>query len=339
MKFDSSTSWFYKFPEDSFKIEYSFSNVLDTSDSMSSFTASIYNSNDEDKSASMIRDEVTYSEDVEFVVYGGTAGETYNIKVTGSTSAARTYTYYMTCEVFGDLDFSTKIGTIDTNSYVTLKEANDYIRSKYGHTNTWDTLKANGKRRVLIEAAREIDNFNFIGEKYYSSQALEFPRDDHETVSGNCASPISVGGFRNTSLKSSTYGKYPTDYWNYGTCHVTLGTPLYDVVNINSSDATTGDVTFSENLSATPTTSTQFRIFSPIPKEIKHAQIEQALFILETSSMDDLKNYQTLGAQSITIGEVEVRFGTGGFTKVPLSSKARKLISRFIRRQVRISRA
>ena len=341
MKFDHENSWFYKQESDTFKIEYSFDSVLDTGDSLSTFTASIFNSSDEDKTASMIRDNLAYTSEGEFVIFGGTGGETYNIKVIGTTAAARVYVYYITCEVFGAITLNTKIGTIDSSSYVLVSEANDYIRRKYGHSSKWDTLDIHGKRRILVEAAREIDAFNFIGEKYYDSQALQFPRDDHEVVTGNCATPITTSSFKNTSLKSDTYGKYPTDYWKYGTCHIVVGTPLSEVLNITLSNATTGAVTFSGTFSELPTENTQFKIFSPIPKEVKYAQIEQALFIVENANIETLQNYREIGASEVTIGEVSVKFGSGGnsTSRIPLAPLSRKLLSKFIRRQLRIGRA
>ena len=155
-------------------------------------------------------------------------------------------------------------------------------------------------------------------------------------ITGNCATPITVNSFRNTRLYSNTYGKYPTDYWKYGTCHITSGTPVNDIVNIDKSNVTTGSITLTTNLSDTPTTNTEFKIFAPLYKEIKDAQCEQALYITENNKIETLQNYKDLGAESVRIGEVEVTFSDSDVKRVALSPLARKLLSRFIRKNIRI---
>lgn len=343
MKFTHENSWFYKFPNDQFLVEYSFANVLDTGDTVASFTASIYDVDGDDKTASMISSTQVSSPYVYFKVGDGTANKTYNIKIAGQTTLNKTYVYYLNCEVFGETVFNTKLGDSSNNSYVTLEEANDYIRSTYGHNSKWDTLSEEGKKRVLVEAGREINAFNFRGEKYYSTQGMEFPRDTHEVITGNCATPITINSFSNTRLKSSTYGRYPTDYWKYGTCHITSGTPVYDIRNIDNSHTVTGVITTADDFSATPTENTQFVVFAPIHKDIKFAQCEQAISIIDNSDTTSLQKYRNLGADSVTIGEVSVRFGSGGmFTGskgVVIAPSTNKLLSRFIRKNIRIWRA
>lgn len=337
MSFENS--WVYKMPPDKFDVEFDFSKVLDTGDTLASCTASIFNKDEVDKTASMITDTSVVSPDVYFTLYGGTANETYNIKLVGRTANAMRYTYYINCEVYGNTALNTKLGSSGANSYVTLTEANTYIKNKYGHDSKWDTFSPEGRRRILVEAAKEIDSFSFIGQKYYDSQALEFPRNDHDVITGNCGTPITINSFRNTSLYSSTYGKYPTNYWQYGTCHITSGTPVNDISNISKSNVLNGSITLETNLTATPTTNTQFKIFSPLYQEVKDAQILQALYIVENSNAEALQMYRDLGARSVTIGNVSVDFNEGGSEKVALSSLSRKLLSRFIRKNIKIARA
>jgi len=338
MKMSHEVDWVYKYPADKFNIEYDFTNDLDV-DTLASVTASVYNSS-ESLVSGMISAAIVSTPDAIITLGGGTAGETYNIKVVGTSSTYKKYTHYIKCEVFGNTTINTKLGDSGANSYVTLKEANDYIRSKYGHDSRWDTLTIEGKKHVLLESAKEINYFNFIGEKYYETQALEFPRDDHDVITGNCGTPITRISFKNTSLKSSTYNKYPTDFWKSGTCHITTGTPLYDVRNINTSNALTGLITLTASLSGTPTTNTKFKIFEPLDSNIKNAQCEQALYILDNQHAETLQSYRDIGAKSVTIGEVSVDFVTSGSSeRVAISPLAKKLLSRWIRKNLKIARA
>ncbi len=277
------------------------------------------------------------SPSVTFNIDDFTAGETYEIKVVGTGSGGNKYIHYITVETFGGVTLNAKVADFTANSYVTVPEANDYIRNKYGHSSAWDTLSTEGKKRVLIEAAEDIDIFNFSGEKYYDAQPLEFPRDDHEVVTGYCATPITSNSFKNTNLKSTTYGKYPQDYWKYGSCHLVDDN---EVGEIASSNVTSGIVHMKDNFSASLTTSTEFKIFAPIDKTVKHAQVEQALFLIEKKGSNTLLNYKNIGAQEVEIGDTRVRFADAmSGNRIPISSIARKLLSRWIRKALRLGRA
>ena len=330
--------WFYKYPSDKFNVEFDFTKDLDV-DTLTSVTATAFNSADV-AYPTMVASVAVSSPDAIMTVRSGVAGETYNIKMVGVSSSGKHYTHYVKCEVFGNITLNTKLGDMNTNSYVTVTEANTYIRKKYGHDSRWDTLTTEGKKAVLVEAAREIDSYNFINEKYYESQSMQFPRSDHTIVTGNCAATITATAFKHTSLKSSTYGTYPTNYWTYGTCHITVGTPVYDIRNIARSNVITGHVAMDTAFTATPTTNTQFIIFSPLFKEVKDAQCEQALYILESQHAETLQNYRNIGAKRVAIGDVEVDFVEGASGEnVAIAPISKKLLSRWIRKQLRIARA
>lgn len=338
MKFDPNVSWFYKYPNSQFGIEFDFTNDLSTGDSLSTCTASIYTDDPvpEDKTGSMISNKAISSPNVTFDISGGVVN-TYNIKLVGVTAGNKKFTHYITCDVFGDITLNSKLGDSNANSYVTLQEANKYIRNKYGHTSLWDTLDKEAKKRVLIEAGKDMEIFNYSGEKYYDTQALEFPRDDHDVVTGNCATPITINSFRNISLKSDTYMTYPSNYWVTGAIHITEATPLNDIRLIELSNVTTGSLTITEDFSGTPTTNTEFIVFTPIDQNIKNAQCEQVLYILDNSS-DTLQNYKAV-AKTVKIGDVRVDFKDFGVSKISISAQAKKLLSRWVRKNLRYARA
>jgi hypothetical protein len=338
-EFTHSVGWFYKYPNDKFDIKYDFDEDIASADSISSMTATPFDS-DGDTVSGMISNVTASTPNTGlFTIEGGTDGETYSIKLVCTTTQSKKFTHYLTCEVYGALTLNSKLGDKDCNSYVIVKEANDYIRNKYGHDNKWDTLSDEGKKRILVEAAQELEAFNYIGEKYYDSQGLEFPRDDHAIITGNCATPITTTSFRNSNLYSDTYGKYPTDYWKYGSVHITEATPVNETRRITNSHVTNGSITVTPAFSTTPTTNSQFIVFTPLHQEIKNAQIEQALYIVQNANIETLQTYKDLGARRIEIGDTAVWFQEGISPKAAISPLARRFLGRWLRRQVRIGRA
>ena len=59
-----------------------------------------------------------------------------------------------------------KLGHPQQNSYVTVDTANKYFDNRRD-IDEWDTLNSTEKEEVLIQATKDIDMYNFIGEKYY----------------------------------------------------------------------------------------------------------------------------------------------------------------------------
>lgn len=240
-----------------------------------------------------------------------------------------------------------KLGHPQQNSYVTVNQANTYFDNRRDVTE-WDNLNSTEKEEILIQAAKDIDVYNFIGERYYDSQGLSFPRrvravwlgtESHEVVIGNCGTPITINSFRHTSLWSTVYGKYPTSYWKYGTVHITSGTAARSVSNIASSNVTNGSITLDENMSAVPTTNSAFIVFAPIDDKIARAQLEQALFLLKNSDIETYVNLKELGVKRVEIGRARVDFKDGALGRQAVSPESRKLLSKWIRSQVRIGRA
>ena len=341
IKFNHESSYVYKFDTDTFGIEYDFSNDIATGDTLASAVVTITDSNGNSTTTAMISGTSVVTPDVFFTISAGTVGMLYSIKIIGTSVNSKIYSGFLTCEVFGGISLNTSLGSSEADSYITLQEANNYIMNKYGHSNTWDTLTIEGKKRLIQQAAIDIDTLNFVGSKYYDSQSMQFPRDDHSVITGNCATPFSVNSFLNSNLYSTTYNKYPENYWKYGSCHITSGTPVYDIRIIATSIATNGQVIVNTDFSATPTANTKFITFVPLDSAIKNAQCEQLLYLLQTSSMDTLKSYKTLGAEVVKIGDVEVDFKRSTNTRDAhvVSSSARRFLSRYINRTYRVLRA
>uniref|UniRef100_A0A6M3JI83 Putative DnaT-like domain-containing protein n=1 Tax=viral metagenome TaxID=1070528 RepID=A0A6M3JI83_9ZZZZ len=343
MKFNYQNDFVSKYPADSFVVKVNFKTSYITGDTISTCTASAYDDTDTDKTASMISSVVaSLPSSASFKLSGGTAGKTYSLKVISVTATSFQYTKYLTCDVYGSVALNSKLADPSANSYVTLTEADEYIRSKRGHSSVWDTLSQEGKKHILIEACKDINRFNFINEPYYSNQALPFPDSTHETLSGDVATPLSTTRIKNTNFSSDSYGseKYNHNYWQYGTLHITNATPLRDIRNVASSNAVNDIVTLDSALSGTPTVNTDFILFAPLDVNVKYAQIEQALFIVETEGSKSIFRAKAIGIEETQIGDVRIRFQKGASSqKIALSPIAHKLLSRYLRRSYRIGRA
>lgn len=235
------------------------------------------------------------------------------------------------------MSINSKVADPNQNSYVTINEVNTYMNYRYS-TSNWDNLTVSDKEAVIIQSAKDLDVFNFVDDIYYDAQGLSFPRSSHETVAGNVGTPITLSTFRHSNLYSTTYMKIPDDYWEQGSCHITSGTPVRDIRRITGSDASNGEITVATDFSATPTTNTEFRVFAPIDKNIKDAQCEQILFIVNNPNFETILNYKTIGANKVAIGDVKLDMHSNTPSHVSISSEAKKLLSRWIRKNVRIGR-
>ena len=340
MRFDHNTDYFYKFPTEIFGIEYSFVDNLAEGDTLSTATVTVYDEDGNDVSSSFISGSVSVvSPCVYFTVKNGIADVSYELVIKGTSTASDVLIGKLTCEVFGSITINSKLGDRGANSYVTLAQANDYIRSKYGHSSIWDALSVEGKKRVLIQAAREIDRFRFYGDKYYESQPMKFPRGDHEVITGNCGTPIATTYFQHSNLYSSVYGDIPTNYWKYGSMHITVGTPLSETSLIATSNSLTGQIIFS-TLSATPTSNSQFIVFAPIYQDVQDAQCEQALYIVGNNSIESLSAYKSLGADYVQIGDAFVRFTSqgSGTTSIVVAPRSKRLLKKYIQTTLTVYR-
>lgn len=68
-------------------------------------------------------------------------------------------------------------GGYGSNSYVSLTDASSYITNSIIANTSWHTATPIQKVAALLEATRDIDSLNFIGERYYYDQSLSCPRE------------------------------------------------------------------------------------------------------------------------------------------------------------------
>ena len=235
-------------------------------------------------------------------------------------------------------DLIATIAGYSTNSYLTSEEADDYFDRRYG-TSNWFSLPKRDKEALIVQSTKDIDFGNYYGDKYYPAQARQFPRDDHEVVEGNCASP-GARRFKHANLKSTTYMEMPPNYWKRGSVHFTSATLINQKVVIGTSNAASGFIHGA--FSAAPTANTKFIVFAPIDKMVKEAVCEQAHYILE-HGLENYAEMRALGIYQITVGDVTVK-PRSHLDKSPIQTnvmclRAKKLMSRFMRKGLKIARA
>jgi len=339
MKYNQAGEWIHKIDEEALSITYSFDDMMDESDSLTAVTITVIDQDASDLTSSMISNEVVNATYCTFTVSGGIADTTYEVRIKGSTAGSEEiFTSYLNCEVFGSTILNYKVADSGQNSYVSLAYANRYIRNKYGSTPTWDNLTTEGKKRALVEGARDLEIFNYTGNKYFDRQGLSFPRNDQTVISGNPATPITTTSFKHTSAYSTSYMSLPNNRWKDGCVHIKTGTPVRETRAINTSLASDGTITVASAFTATPTENTTVLIFAPLDKNIGYAQIEQTLHILRSIGDESFYSMKSAGVSKYSIGDVDVTFGKGTVDGISLAPDSKKLLSRWMRRNLRVGR-
>jgi len=279
------------------------------------------------------------------IVTALTANRTYELEFEVTTANARILTRLVSVDAVGDVGYNPKMGDIGANTYVTLREANEYIKNNFYHPDQWDNLTMEGRKRVLVQAAKDIDTFNYIDKPFYDSQTLAFPRSDHETHTGTAsANTATTGTLRGLNLFSSTYNDIPDDYFKNGTVHIRAGNNFRQVRHISSSTASKaggyGEIVLSSPFSSNVTASDQYVIFKPMHQEIKDAQCEQAIYII-AEEFYKYADYMHAGIGYMRTGDLGVSFkdSSAGVPTSKVCVKARRLLGRFMRKSIKIGRA
>ena len=206
------------------EVGFDITNDLATGDSASSVVVVAKDDEGTDVTATIIQTTSVSGNIAYAIVISLTANRTYELEYEITTANARTLTRFVTIDATGGVSYNAKLGDLSSNTYVTLREANEYIKNNFYHPDQWDNLTLEGRKRVLIQAAKDIDAFNYRDKPYYDSQALAFPRSDHETYTGTASiNTATTGTLRALNLYSSSYNEIPDNYFKTGTVHIKAG--------------------------------------------------------------------------------------------------------------------
>ena len=91
------------------------------------------------------------------------------------------------------------VGGANSNSYVTLAEANTYFEARL-HVSNWTDATDDTKNRALVMATRRINQETFYGTRETTTQRLAFPRIGLEDLDG-----IELDSIIPEQLKEATY--------------------------------------------------------------------------------------------------------------------------------------
>lgn len=214
----------------------------------------------------------------------------------------------------------------EADSYATLAEANSYFSDFYYGDTVWSNASDSNKELALKMAVRIIDRFRFFNNKFANEQKLSFPRSNAETVTGTADSGSTTGLICLNILADKD--QYPDDYWNYGCLEIIEGTNKYGKKQITGFVRDTGAVTSGAFTLAIDSTS-QFRLIKEVPKQIKFAQCEIALWILKGDIKGSRAQLQAEGVKSFSVGGLSESF-SGNVSDIPVPKEAENLLSSFI---------
>lgn len=327
------------------ELGFDITNDIASGDSASSVVVVAKDDEGTDVTATIVQSSSVSGNIAYVIVISLTANRTYELELEITTTQARTLTRFITIDAVGDVIYNPKLGDSGANTYVTLREANEYIKNNFYHPDQWDNLTMEGRRRVLIQATKDIDTFNYRDKPFYDSQALAFPRSDHETHTGTASvNTATTGKLRGLNLYSSTYNDLPDDYFKSGTVHIRAGNNFRQVRHISSSTASKtggyGEVTLSSPFASNVVASDQYVIFKPMHQEVKDAQCEQAIYII-AEEFYKYADYAHAGIGYLRTGDLGVSFKdpSQGMPTSKVCIKARRLLGRFMRKTISIGRA
>lgn len=326
------------------EVGFNFVNDIASGDTISTKVVTAEDDEGTSVTSSLILSSSVSSPIVYVVIQNTAAGRTYEVKIVATTTSGRTLTRSVIVDGVGAITLNPNLGDSNANSYVNLREANEYIKNRFYHADQWDNLTFEGRKRVLIQAARDIDSLNYKDEPYYDTQTMAFPRSDHpiHTGTASIANATSLV-LRGTNLYSSTYNKIPTNHFKHGTVHIKEGNNANQIRYIQSSTATEtggyGEVTVSSPFNSNVVASDTFLIFEPLDLEIKEAQCEQALYIIENKYYG-YADYQNANIEQVRTGDLSIDFRImAGRVPSNLCLKARKMLGRYTRKGIQIGRA
>ena len=342
MIYDHQFGTITKHEDGTVTIAFNFTNDLASGETVSSSSVVATDENGNDVTGTIINSTSVTSPSVYVTLTAGAADATYEVRIVAITSVGHSITRFIMTDAIGDVPFNTKLGDSDANSYVTIEEANKYIKSNFYHPDQWDNLTFEGRKRVLIQAAKDIDALNYKNKPYYTSQKLQFPRADHEiyegTASINTATMITLRG---TNLYSSAYNDIPDNYFKYGTVHIDRGNNFRQTRYISSSTASKsggyGEVVVSPPFDSNVAASDHYIVFKPLYQEIKDAQCEQAIFII-ANEFYKYADYTHAGIGYIRTGDLGVSFKDKKLGN-KICFKAKRLLGRHTRETIKFGRS
>lgn len=191
----------------------------------------------------------------------------------------------------------------DANSYVTLAYANQYFSDRINST-SWTGASTDEKTQALLEATKRLEAFRYHGDKMHVKQRLEWPRAPYSRlISGNATSG-STTTIADTSLADDD--SYENDEFIDWGVRIIDGTNKHETRLVTDFDVSSGTITVDAAFTSSTDTTTDFWLIEEIPKDIRDAQCELALWVIEQGTARN--NEVDPNVQSERIGDYAVTY-------------------------------
>ena len=235
----------------------------------------------------------------------------------------------------------------NSNSYITLGQAETYLND-YGRLDSeWDNLSDNQKEFALLLAAKSLNTFSYKGKKVTTTQNLAFPRftnyqivkenkeqyksffwatRDSELTNIVSSADISIANNKLVSSTNSFYNPYYYGYIDINQIIKITGLSTDTYLTIKDIDDEGGWVEIKETISDETAPSGGVNIQSTplfgFPDEVGYAQAELALQVInldifqeEIGTLPELmpESFDLGGTLSVKYGKQ--LFGTSKFSK------------------------
>ena len=214
----------------------------------------------------------------------------------------------------------------DANSYATLAEAKAYFDNRTGVEN-WDKMNEDAQAALLQIATKQLDSLRFFGEKmfetaryYRREQNLAFPRKDAYSLTGKV---VSAGANYLIDSGIANRANVPDDFFNNGFVVIMEGTGRGQTARVSDFEMATGKITVSDNWATQPDGTSQYVVSVEIPKKVKYALFEQALYVVNGGG--ERQRLQAEGVVEYSIGDLRERFKESGINigKIPVCNEAK----------------
>jgi len=211
------------------------------------------------------------------------------------------------------------------DSYLTIAEA-DAILASRTNISDWTALTDAQKEALLKLATNQIDSYRFFNNKVYpraanyrDEQALQFPRDKNHMPSGVVDSVTSTTLVDDALANNS---QLPDDYFIGWAVVIKEGAGKGQTVTVTDFASATGTITVAA-WTTTPDTTSQYLLVPEIPRKVKLATAEQALYLVKGGG--DRARLQAEGVTEYKIGDLSEKYGGANMSagKVALSNEAR----------------
>jgi hypothetical protein len=250
-------------------------------------------------------------------------------------SATITGSEYFTVLEAGSISTASTLNAIpsspDANSYVNLSEADEYFNNFYYGANSWTGATQAVKENALKAAARLIDKLRFFGDKLSEYQKMKWPRiqenNSYKNIYGGSISSGDLNSFIATGFRHTT--EVPVDLYKYYGIKFTNSNNRNVWRYVTAYNPITGEFTFDSDLDTALAQGETFELYTKVEVEIKSAQCEIALWLLDGQNKTARAKLQAEGVKSFRLGDLSETYADS-MPSMQLPIEAQNYLDKFI---------